>query len=489
MDVVASESTRTRHTHPWLRRINVAFVPGETTPLLEEVAEGLLRHFRLAGHRTQAVPDDDTDVILTTARFGKPVGWRRAPLLSARRSYKLSRSPDSCTTVQVSPARFQASIAHLQSALQKEPPDPEDYAFADLAPQAYRVLYEQGRRGGPILSLLRLVQAQVKSFRILLVVGDDHPLEAYHFDLVGAHPRTDGRDPDAFYRDIVLRMVTTASTVAVNQHQVLGEVIPASLWQCLPTPPAMQLAGQQLGKRGFFTEMIRIPDLVSVPSVGAAVATQYSEGCFATWDATLGALIATVTGSARPVDKSAITQDDLAVIVGVRSDSMGALVRHVEGKRNTPPSSEAVEMMDMDSVLPTLVPDSTWGISARVPVVRSKLHGHRGIAFYDPVRVEYAPMDPPYFHYLVSCGSDAQARGIKNAFARAESLQNPQDPRRVAFTVLPGHGIVITEKWVPGTVPFQTIWEYTDAGYLRVEDRVPQGPMRYVAGRLCLEAE
>ena len=489
MDVVANQPIRTKPTHPWLRNINVAFVPGPATPLSEEVADELLRHFRLAGHRTLATPNDLTDIILTTARFGEPVGWRKAPLLSARRSYKLSRSPDSYTLVHVSRAQFQASMAHFQSALQKAPPDPQDYAFPGLAPLAYRVLYEQGHRGGPILSLMRLVQAQVKSIRVLLVVGDHRPLEAYHFDLVGAHPRTDAQDLDAFYEDIVLRIVTTTSTVSVSQHQVLDGLIPGSLWQRLTTPASMQVAGRQLGKRNFFTEMIRIPDLVSVPSVGDAVATQYSEGCFATWDASLGALIATVTGSARPVDKASITADDLAVIVGVRQDGKGAIVRHIEGRRNAPPSSEAVEMIDMDQVLPHLLLDSAWAVSARVPVVRSKLHGHRGIGFYDPARVEYAPMEPPYFNYLVSCGSNAQAQGIKRAFARAESLQRPEDPRMVAFTVLPGHGIFIVEKWVPGTVPFQTIWEYMDAGYLRVEDRIPQGPMGYVAGRLCLKSE
>jgi hypothetical protein len=52
----------------------------------------------------------------------------------------------------------------------------------------------------------------------------------------------------------------------------------------------------------------------------------------------------------------------------------------------------------------------------------------------------------------------------------------------VVFTVLPGHGTVIVEKWVPGTAPFQVIWEAMDAGRLQVDNRVPQGPMEYVSG-------
>jgi hypothetical protein len=252
----------------------------------------------------------------------------------------------------------------------------------------------------------------------------------------------------------------------------------------------MAMAGQALGERGFFTETVFIPKLTQVPAVGDAVASQYSEGCFATWDAALDSLIATVTGSARPVDKGHITEDDLAVIVGVRPDGGGALIRQVIGGRNDSPSTESVEMMDMDSALPTIALGPAWGISALVPVVRSKLHGHRGISGYDPRLVEYIPLDPPYYRYLVSCATEAQAQVIKESFARSETLWNPDDPRQVAFTVLPGHGAFIVEKWVAGKAPFQVIWEYMDAGSLTVASRIPQGDMTYVAdqaGKMILQ--
>lgn len=479
---VISEATIAKPTHPWLRNIHVALVSGPMTPLLEEVTSGLLHHFRLHGHQVQATPDERTDVILTTAPFGEPIKWRRALLFTARKRFNLSRSPTLYTLVQVLPERFQHLLDHFQTVLAKEPPDPADYDFPGLAPEAYRVLFEQGRRGGPLLALERLVQAQAKSLQVILVVGENRPVVAYHFDLVGAHPRSEAEDLASFYDDIVLRIVTTLSAREVTQHQVVGELIPSTLWQSLSTPTAMRVAAQQLGERNFFTDMVRIADLVQVPAVTDAVASQYSEGCFATWDPTLGALIATVTGSARPVYKGSITDDDLAVIVGVRPDGSGALTRHVEGKRNDPPSSEAVEMMDMNSPLPTIPLGPAWNVTAPVPVARSKLHGHRGIAAYDPRLVEYVPLDAPYYHYLVSCATDAQAQGIKRAFARSEALRNPDDPRQVAFTVLPGHGAFIVEKWVPGKAPFQVIWEYMDAGYLEVENRIPQGPMEYIPG-------
>lgn len=491
MSVPFKEIMPTGHVHPWLRRIYTTFIPGLATPLVEEVANRLLCSFSLQGHQIQAAPHDCTDVILTTARLGEPVDWRESLLLTARRRFNLSHNPAIYTLMHAPPAGFQHLLDHFQAALAKDVPDPADYAFPGLAPNAHRVLFEQGRRGGPILALERLLQAQAKSIRIILVVGDDRPLVAYHFDLVGAHPRSEAGNLESFYRDIVLRIVTTVSAHEVNQHQVVGEPVPRSLWQLLGAPTAMRVAGQQLGARHFFTEMVRIPDLIHVPTVGTAVASQYSEGCFATWEPMLGALITTVTGSTRAVDKTSITDDELAVVVGVRPDGKGALVRQVEGKGNDPPSSEAVEMIDMDSSLPVISLAPEWNTSTRVPVVRSKLHGHRGVAAYDPGRVEYVPLDPPFYHYLVSCGTDAQARAIKSAFARSETLQDPRDPRQVVFTVLPGHGVVIVEKWVPGQVPFQVMWEHMDSGCLEIENRIPQGPMEYVPGspgRMVLQA-
>ncbi|MFQ5961135.1 MAG: hypothetical protein ACE5MG_07040 [Candidatus Methylomirabilales bacterium] len=476
MSPAGREFETTGLTHPWLRSISVAFVPGPTTPLLTSFTNCLLHYFHLLGHRTDTAPDASTDVILTTARFGDVVSWRQALLFSMGRRFGLNHSPTVFTLIHITPTSFEHVLTHLATVLAKESRDVKDYAFPGLAPEADRVLHEQGRRGGPLLSLVRVVQAQAKSIRVVLIVGDERPLEAYHFDLVGAHPRTGADNEEFFYRDIVLRIVTAVSTREVTQHDVRGEPIPYSQWQTLSTPVAMRAAGRQLRERSFFTETVRIADLVRVPAVSEAVANQYSEGCFASWDTTLGALIATVTGSVRPVDKGNICDDQLAVITGIRPDGRGVFVRHVEGKENAPPSSEAVEMMEMDQALPTIALGPSHG---QVPIVRSKLHGHRGVAAYDPRRVEYAPLDPRYHHYLVGCATEAQAEGVKQAFARSEALQNPRDPRRVVFTVLPGHGIIIVEKWVDGKAPFQVICEYMDEGYLDIKNPVPQGPLQY----------
>jgi len=473
--------TTSHPTHPWLRQVRVAYIPGgQPAPLAEQAMRGLLDAFRELGHVVQAAPDRDTDALLTTMPFGYVANWREALMFVGRRRFKLDHTPTALTLVEATPEQFEATLAHLRASLAKEPCDPADFAYPGLAPAAHEVLIEQGRRGGPIMALERLAQAQAKCLRIALVVGRERPLFAPHLDLAGANPRTDADDAPAFYRDMALRIATAVSTTEVTEHQVAGEPIAREVWAGLPTIEALRVAGRELNERRFFTRMLRIADLVQVPAVEHAISSQYSEGCFGTWDPTVSALIATITGSARPVDKGNITEDDLAVIVGVRPDGRGALVRHVEGKHNSPPSSEAVEMMGMDAALPRFPLPGQPGVS--VPAARSKLHGHRGVSAYDPRYVEFAPLDEPYYHYLVSCATEAQAVGIRAAFARSQALRDPADPRQAAFTVLPGHGVVIVEKWVAGKAPFQTIWEYMDAGYLTVANLIPQGPMAYERG-------
>jgi hypothetical protein len=466
-----------------MRKIHLAYVPGVATPLLDQAIGDLLRQFGVMGHVVQATPDNHTDVIFTSAPFGQSLNWRHAMMFTARHRFKLDHTPAFITFIHVRPSELSALLAQFGEVLAKTPPDPEDYEFPGLAPTAYRVLYEQGHRGGPILSVERLLQAQAKSIRIVLMVGEDRPELAYHFDLVGAFPvsRANG-DLTSFYEDIALRIATSMSATDINRHQTVEETIARSLWDSLSTPKAMCQAGYELGVREFFTDTVHIADLVPVPAVAGAVASQYSEGCYGTWDPAINALVATVTGSARPVDKKAITEDELAVIAGVREDYMGALVRPVEGKRNDPPSSEAVEMFDMDSRLPSLRLGPEWSVQDAVPVIRSKLHGHRGVKAFDPQLVEYVPLDEPYLHYFVTCGTDAQARGVRDAFGRSVAMQTPEDPRQLAFTVLPGHGIVVGEKWIAGKQPFQAMWEAMDAGQLVIDSRVPQGLFSYLPG-------
>lgn len=462
--------------HGWWTPLRLSFVPGSRHPVVEALVPEFLDHLRRTGHEVHDTPQAATNVLLTAARFGEPVPWRRALMLSHRRAFGLQHSPSVISLVVITPSEMRDILHRLEASLAKEPPDPAEFSFPGLTERAHRVLIEQGRRGGPMLSLVRLVQSQAICIRVILLVADDRPREAYYLDLVGAHPRVACDEPAAFYEDMARRIATAVSTREVTQHVVQQPPLDAATWRSLETPAAMMRASLEFGRRSFFTEMVRVADLVNVPGLAEAVSTQYSEGCFATWEGGASALMTTITGSARPVDKGRITEDELALIVGVRLEGSGAVVRHVEGRGTIPPSSEAVEMMRMDAVLPQV---RLAGQPAPVPVLRSKLHGHRGVAAYDPDRVEFVPLDAPYYAYPVSCSTEAQAVAIETAFRRARCLQNPHDPRTIAFTVMPGHGLVAAEKWVPGKVAFQELWEAIDSGALAISKEIPQAWLGY----------
>ena len=61
-------------THSWWRDIRLVYLPTDTTPLIDKVSSGLLAKFEQYGHHVHSIPDNKTDVIITTAPFGKPMG-------------------------------------------------------------------------------------------------------------------------------------------------------------------------------------------------------------------------------------------------------------------------------------------------------------------------------------------------------------------------------------------------------------------------------
>lgn len=462
---------------PTAKPTHVAFLPDDHNQVVAEFARRLSQEFLSQGHVVTDRPDANTKLVVTSGRFGEPLPWRDAPLFSVRARYKLSHNPVVYALVHASQSQFRETWDRLEIALKRDDPDPDDYGFIGLSDTAYKVLHAQGRRGGPILAMERAIQGQIKSIRVLLLVGDQQPESVFHFDLAGAHPQSTG-SYEEIISDVVLRMITTARTDVVAEHQAVGDPIPTSTWERLAAPKDIASASTQLHQREFFTEPLVIAELVKVPVVSRVIAAQYSEGCMATWDPALSELVATVTGSIRPVHKGYVTTKDLTVITGVRSDGVGALYRPIEALPHNLPSSEGIELVGMDELLPRISPPGVSGGEA--PVLRSKLHGHRGIRSFDPELVEFVPLDGPFYDYLVSCATDAQAAGVKEAFARSESLRDPGDPRSIVFTVLPGHGIMVAEKWVEGKAPFQVIWEAMDAGALDVVSRVPQGRLWFV---------
>lgn len=461
--------------------MRIAAVPGPSTSLLDEVLRDVERALRAGGHGWTTTPDDRTDAFVTTARLHEPVAWRQSPLFTGRKRYGLAAKPATYTFVQVTPVQLRELTDRFATALAKATPEPADFDLPGLSTNAWQVLQDQGRRGGPMMCVARLLQAQSKSLRVVMIVGETEAEAAYLFDLAGAYPRIANDCEHGLCGDLALRIATHLSTREVTAHRTDGDLVPRAVWQAASAPAAVLRASRELGARAFFTRMVRIADLVDVPALTGAIAQQYSEGCFGTWDPALRAQVVTVTGSQHPVVKASLREDDLAVITGVLGDGTGVTVRHVEGLRNDPPSSEAVEFESIDQVLPRFALPPAFGDLAglEAPAVRSKLHGHRGVIAFDPRHVEYVPLDAPFFRWLVSCSTEAQANAVTAAFARSQALRDPHDPRTVVFTILPGHGLLMAEKWVPGTEPFEVLLAAMDDGRLQVSQGVPQGPMHY----------
>src|SRR3989304_2088265 len=107
MAIVRHSSGVLRPGHDWWAPLRLAYVPGCEHPVLEEVLPAFLEHLRQTGHDVRPAPDEATNLMMTTARFGEPVPWRQALMLSHRRSFRLTHSPSVITLVLITPAELE----------------------------------------------------------------------------------------------------------------------------------------------------------------------------------------------------------------------------------------------------------------------------------------------------------------------------------------------------------------------------------------------
>jgi len=472
---------KTFETHAWVHPISLAYVPGKLNPALERAAHGLLEWLRSFGCAVENQPTNATDLIITTACFGEPVDRDQALLFHAKRLYRLSHRPTVLTLVAIEETDYQKWLEHF-AEMAHQPEDVSlDERYPGLGPQAEEVMRQQAKRGGPEVALGRFLQSQMKSVRVVALRTDQNgrPRWAVHFDLAGAHPVTDASDVDVFACEIGLQILAAACAHEVDHHDYFPEPLPQDLWNKLTTPDAMIQAGVMFTQYGFFTTPVYIEKLLGHRGIGDAISAQYSEGCYAVFEPEIPGLISTATGSSRLVDKRFISRADQAVIVGVKPERDGAIVRPVAGLERVVPSVEALEMMGVCEAVPSHLRPNSRGESVPVPNARAILHGHLGVATFRPEYVESVSLDAPYYTHLVSCGTGALAQGTAAAFARSVSLGDLKDPRAVIFLEQPGHGVVVVEKWVEGKAPFETIREYLDAGHLKMTMAVPQGPVHW----------
>ena len=86
MSSTVQQPTMVKSRHSWLRPLQIAWIPGLMSGLLEEAANGLLRQARLHGHEVQDTPDERTDVSTPrtrSSRLARGFIRNRIPLLVA----------------------------------------------------------------------------------------------------------------------------------------------------------------------------------------------------------------------------------------------------------------------------------------------------------------------------------------------------------------------------------------------------------------------
>jgi hypothetical protein len=401
----------------------------------------------------------------------------------AKRKYHLSRRPTLLTVVDVPEDEYRRWIDHFTELARLPEEALAGERYAGLGPQAVDVIAHQARRGGPELAFSRLLQAQSLSVRVMaLRTLAGQPYRAMHFDLAGARPVSDATDLEAFAADAGPRVLAAICAHEVKNHRFLDDPIPLDLWQSLDGPDAMIRAGTLFTDFGFFTTPFYIEKLLGYRGVSDAISAQFSEGCYAVYEADLQGMITTATGSSRLVDKRSISRGDQAVIVGLQPGRDGAIVRPVAGLEPVMPSVEAVEMLSLAQAVATHPRRTRQGETVQVPNLRALLHGHLGVAAYDPDFVEMVELDPLFYTQLVSCGTGALAQGSAAAFGRSQALRRLEDPRRLVFLEQPGHGVMVAEKWPPEADTngaFETIHQYLLDGRLQMTLDIPQGPIAW----------
>ena len=188
--------------HPWAHPITLAYIPAFRDHLIDAAIPEMLEWLRANGTTVQDTPTNDTDLIITTARFTDPVKRDDALLFHGKRKYGLSRRPQVLTVVSMTEAEYAELVQHF-AALAENSAEALSLKYQGLGPQAIEVLLEQAQRGGPEVALGRLLQGQNKSIRVMALIGDNagKPVRAIHYDLAGAHPTTDARDLAYFAED------------------------------------------------------------------------------------------------------------------------------------------------------------------------------------------------------------------------------------------------------------------------------------------------
>ncbi len=461
--------------HDWVKPITVCFVENKSNKRLDRITSALEKWFQDNGHIVQRMPDASTQLFITTMRGADVVDRPDALLLNGKRRYQLPHRPQVLTLVDLTTEQFEERQRYIDALADLPYTAAHTVEIPGLGRKGSEVIHQQRRRHD-LVGMARLLQGQAISIRVMGLVGDEKwPDYGLHIDLAGAYATIPFKGPKDFIANIGGRIATFLNTVDVKEHIYLDELLASQDWETSETPNDLVRAGNTFTDYGFFTDPVDVVKLLGFRGLGDAIAAQYSEGCYATYDPLIGGLVTTATGSAKFVDKRAITRGDTTLITGVKPNRMGALVRGIEGRPDIAPSVEAVELFGICEM--SGVEEDPLGESR--PRIRSLLHGHIGVKSFAPERVERVVLDKSFYAYPVSCGTNILADATGKAFAKAQALSSANDPRKVIFIEQPCHGIVVVERWVQGMRPFEAIEQALQEGWLVMQSHVPQSLSEY----------
>jgi len=427
---------------PWWRPLKVAFV-GEnrgSAPMAEFQSQ-LLDSFRDQGHTIVTTSEADIDLLIDNVMIPdgpeplvQRIPERSQPLmLSVVKDYQLNRRPHNLV-VLVGVDESLGSWSHVD-----------------------------------VVSTARVAMGRIGSFKVVFVSGSGAD-EVTYCTLEGGHPTETHAKVDGL-RD---RLVASASAREVGGHfDVNNDAITQAAWNETKIPDEIVRAGHRMHQLGLLPQPQKISDYVS-PRM-ARVYERYlglkgfSEGMLFAVDPLTGTTMVTASGS-WDVDKRALHRDEVTALSGIVEGRVQ--VQAPFGVRPKGPSVEALEVLSLLDAAPRirLSPDGAngWRLDPEgqieVPIIRSGIHAHIGVASADEAVVETIEPDRKNYPYGFGCGTDLMCEVARSTVERSSAINDPKDRRRFVRWPMLYHGEMVVELWKEGAenVTFEGLLDLFD---------------------------
>jgi hypothetical protein len=427
---------------PWWRPLNVAFV-GEhrASARMAEYQSQLLESFRDQGHNIVTTSAADIDLLIDVAMIPdgpeplvQRIPERSQPLmLTVMKDYQLKRRPHNLI-VLVGVDESLGSWSHVD-----------------------------------VVSTARVAMGKIGSFKVVFVSGSGSD-EVTYCTLEGGHPT----ETHAKVNGLRDRLVASASAREVGgQFDVINDAISQATWSATQIPDEIVRAGHRMHQLGLLPRPQKISDYVS-PRM-ARVYERYlglngfSEGMLFAVDPLTGTTMVTASGS-WDVDKRALHRDEVTALSGIVG---GRVQVHAPvGIRPKGPSVEALEVLSLLEAVPRirLSRDGSngWRLDPsgeiEVPIIRSGIHAHVGVAFADDSLVETIEPDRQLYPYGFGCGTDLMCEVARSTVARSSAINDPKDRRRYVRWPMLYHGEMVVELWKEGAenVTFEGLLDLFD---------------------------